>query len=106
LIWVTRRKTSTEDKYLGTLRLLAKWYCKNWDVHKAFAVLEKIAAVNPYDEAIFSEIEDWCLAHRLGLSLLREFKRHLDWLRDGDKVDHPSPRLLDSRSERQLYPHR
>ena len=92
--WVEDMRRELETRYLKVLRALAMSYSEAGDFHKAVALLDKIAAIDPYDEQWFSEMEKWSLAHGCDSALLRGFRWSLNRLKEGDDVGRRAKRLM------------
>jgi DNA-binding SARP family transcriptional activator len=82
--WAEEMRRELETRHLKVLHALATSYIESGDFSKALALFEKIAAVDPYYEDFFPEIERKILERGCEPALLREFKRSLTRLREGD----------------------
>jgi len=82
--WAEEMRRELESRHLRVLHALALAYVESGDFSKALALFEKIAVIDPYYEDSLPEIERKILARGCEPALLREFKRSLARLRDGD----------------------
>ncbi len=76
--WTEVRRRELEDKYLKTLSLLASFYGDQRKYDRAIALLEKIIAIDAYQDEIYCQIIEWYLAEGDKVSALRTYKRYFD----------------------------
>ena len=82
--WAEERRREMEAKYVKALHKLARWYCESGDLEKALGLLEKLATIDPYNDELLSDIPCWRVSKNTAQWLLYEFRRHVEWLNDGD----------------------
>jgi LuxR family maltose regulon positive regulatory protein len=82
--WAEERRRELEGRYLKALSALARYYAERGDVEGALRLVERVAAIDPYHEELFLEIENRSLSLGHGPSVFQEFRRSLVRVRSGD----------------------
>jgi len=80
--WVESLRIELEGKYLKALRTLTRYYCESGDPHKAVGALEKIIVNDPFNDDLLTDIETWNIPANSRLTILHEYHRYLNRLRN------------------------
>ena len=94
--WVETRRRDLENKYIRSLSLLATLYGDSAKYGAAIVVLEKLIAIDPYQDEVYSWLVEYYLATGDRVSASRTYGRYLDTV-VGELGASPSPRIRDLR---------
>jgi two-component SAPR family response regulator len=75
--WTEIQRRELEDKYLKALSLLANFNGDRGKYNKAIALLEKLIAIEPYQDEAYCQMMEWYLAVGDKISALQIYRRYL-----------------------------
>ena len=90
--WVEDQRRELEGKYLKALSLLANFNADGRKYDKAIALLEKLIAIDSYNEEAYCQLIEWHLAVGDKVSALRVYKQYLSTVVD-ELCTTPSDRI-------------
>lgn len=90
--WTEMRRRELEDKYLKALALVADCYAAKARYDRAITFLEKVVAIDPFQEDAYCQLIEWCLSEGNKVSALRIYKRYVDTVVSGIECA-PSSRM-------------
>jgi len=76
--WIEVRRRELENKYIKALSLLVDHYEKKGEYSKATAFLEKLIAIDPYDEDVYYSIMRFQIAEKNSPMALYAYKRYAE----------------------------
>jgi two-component SAPR family response regulator len=76
--WIEIRRRELENQYIKALSLLADFYEKKGEYGKATTFLEKLIAIDPYDEDVFYDIMRFHMAEQNSPMALYAYKRYAE----------------------------